>query len=190
MIDVIKHGNVQHRAVCESCGCVFNYGNEDTTPDGKNVVCPECGHLIPAEGVEHEECERMKTADFYGYTVPLDAHRVMCDIFDCFDFDKVHRCMEALDWKWAGLPEFANEDYGPGGTEDLCMRTPTLDEIKSRAAKILYDAYSEKVTIKSGGFRAAYEYYEDDDEYVLTLSFEIDDTHAGWNYKDRELTCY
>jgi len=80
-----------------------------------------------------------------------------------FDWNKVHKTMIALDWKW-----FFN-DIVPEGIEGN-MRTPSINEMKHLAEDLLYKVYIDE-TIKmsaKGGFEAIRE----DDE--LSLSFVID----------------
>jgi hypothetical protein len=58
-----------------------------------------------------------------------------------FDFQKVHDIMKSLDWKWA---------YCKDGT-------PSVEELKTEAHRLLVDACEEETYISTGGFRAVYE---------------------------------
>jgi hypothetical protein len=86
--------------------------------------------------------------------------RMITDIMEDFDFEKVHNIMMSLDWKW---------DIGNGETT-----VPSIYRITSQAERLLRDAakdYGKKDhhTISSGGFTATL--YED----MLTLSFELEE---------------
>ena len=69
-----------------------------------------------------------------------------------FNFEKVHKTMQVLDWKW----------YHPG--EDG-TKVPTFNEIKTRAKTLLQEAAESAVLTKdeyvigTGGFRAEAKYY-------------------------------
>ena len=69
-----------------------------------------------------------------------------------FNYEKVHKTMQVLDWKW----------YHPG--EDG-TKVPSIDEIKYRAKTLLQEAAESAVLTKgeyvigTGGFRAEAKYY-------------------------------
>lgn len=44
MIKILKQGNENYRATCTSCGCEFEYENEDVW--GNLVKCPCCGKYV------------------------------------------------------------------------------------------------------------------------------------------------
>ena len=75
------------------------------------------------------------------------------EIMDWFDFAKVAKVMEALDWKWA------NE-------------RPSEPEIRARARELIEDAVKNKRGIASGGFFAKYQ--EEEGEEFIELSFVVD----------------
>ena len=82
------------------------------------------------------------------------------NIMEDFDFKRVHDVMEHLDWKWAMTK------YG----------TPTLDELKSEAKRLLIEACIERNCIATGGFRAVYEEgTPDDPEPFIGLEFIIEE---------------
>lgn len=78
------------------------------------------------------------------------------EIMDEFDFDKVHRCMVALDWQWARLE-----------------RIPEKPEIRKSARQQLRDAV-ERGCGGTGGFRVMI----DRKNGVLTLSFVVEEWDA------------
>lgn len=94
-------------------------------------------------------------------------------VLDYFDFEKVHKTMEALDWNWST-------------TEGV----PMIGELRSRARELLTEAVTKVKqnqefgaghTIATGGFRATANRYEDDPEKIyLRLSFEV----ADWDNYD------
>lgn len=50
MKTIIKHGNIDiYQVICEKCGCIFQYNDEDILEDDKDfyfrykVSCPDCG---------------------------------------------------------------------------------------------------------------------------------------------------
>lgn len=61
-----------------------------------------------------------------------------------FNFEKIHKIMVAVDWKWS---------VGPG--PDGC-RVPDLEDLRSQAERLLYAAVRDSDTVSSGGFKAAY----------------------------------
>ena len=83
------------------------------------------------------------------------------EIMDCFDFEKVHRCMVALDWMW-----------GMGQT----MAIPEKHEIRSTGRRILRDCIAGK-SYGTGGFQAAI----NREDGSLSLQFIVADWDA---YKD------
>lgn len=69
-----------------------------------------------------------------------------------FDFERVHKTMQTLDWKW----------YHPG--EDG-TKVPSLDEIKKRARQVIQEAAESaamskgEYVIGTGGFHGEAKYY-------------------------------
>ena len=98
------------------------------------------------------------------------------DIMENFNFDKVHKIMTMLDWKWAMT---ANG-------------VPSMDELRAEAKRLLIDAAVERTCVATGGFRAVYESDGSDDPYI-GLEFiveecegfvddEDDDDHTDGTY--------
>ena len=71
-----------------------------------------------------------------------------------FDFGKVRRIMEVLDWKWA-------RTLSEGGI-------PTISDLRAEAKRLLVEAATEHSTISTGGLRAVYMRDDewDDDPYI------------------------
>ena len=71
-------------------------------------------------------------------------------ILNHFDFNKVKKIMDVLNWKWASSKN----------------GVPDIDEIIGLATRLLIDACVEKQNISTGGFRAVYDDNGDGDPYV------------------------
>lgn len=97
-----------------------------------------------------------------------------------FDFDRVHKAMTILDWKWS-VPGSATTWAGSD------VQVPSLEYIKDRAKEILQNAAEEAVFSKeeyyvsTGGFRAEAKYYKKDPKYReksflwVRLAFELEE---------------
>jgi hypothetical protein len=81
--------------------------------------------------------------------IPIDpVNQMIDDILDEFDFNKVHKAMEALDWRWVGTG------------------VPTIDELRNGAHHLLRGAansrlyefknehWLEGIVNSTGGFQA------------------------------------
>ena len=79
------------------------------------------------------------------------------NIMENFDFERVHKTMKKLNWKW-----FISVEEGE--------RVPTLNEIKETALKMLHDAI-EKYSYSTGGFSVKY----NKDTGRLSLSFVVEE---------------
>ena len=71
-------------------------------------------------------------------------------ILNHFDFNKVKKIMDVLNWKWVSSKN----------------GVPDMDEIIGLATRLLIDACIEKTNISTGGFRAVYDDNGDGDPYV------------------------
>ena len=90
--------------------------------------------------------------------------KVLDEIFDNFDFEKVKSVMDALDWKWDGLARF-------DPTDNFKLKkgfyVPTLDEIKQFAANLLWDCVNMKdVVVATGGFRVEKDFSDPDTLHI------------------------
>ena len=97
--------------------------------------------------------------------------RVLDDIFDNFDFEKVKKAMDALDWKW---------DVGTSATPDEeRFAVPTLERIKKEAAHLMWDcANMDTDALGRGGFRVEKDFNNPDDPW-MRLVFEVTDWDAS-----------
>jgi hypothetical protein len=86
------------------------------------------------------------------------------DIIDEFDFEKVKKVMDFLDWKW-----HAAEDGVPRIAE---LRKSARSLLKQCAFKVLLSSEIDaESSIATGGFRA--NAYKCDDKVFLKLTFEL-----------------
>ena len=79
----------------------------------------------------------------------------MDEVMDWFDFEKVHRCMVALNWTW----------YDVG--------VPDVPTMRKKVREYMVDAYRVNGAVGSGGFEV--EYNED------TKSFKVRFVVADWD---------
>lgn len=86
------------------------------------------------------------------------------EIMDWFDFEKVHRVMVSLNWKWVSF----------GG--------PSIQEIRVFARKLLYTAVSETIDngcedydTGSGGFNVQINTDKETGKLYIKLTFQITD---------------
>jgi hypothetical protein len=92
------------------------------------------------------------------YEKLLDSERVRFhEIIDNFDFEKVHRCMTLMDWRWA-----------------TTNGVPSLEDIKNTASRLLLDViigirFSATYNVGTGGFHVTYDKKYDG----ILLSFVI-----------------
>ena len=67
------------------------------------------------------------------------------EIMDWFDFERVRKTMNALDWKWMDNPE-----------------SPTVQELKQKVRELFWSCYDRKADFSSiGGFKVRIDYEED-----------------------------
>ena len=71
------------------------------------------------------------------------------ECLNTFNFDRVHKVMEQVEWKWA--------------TRDG-LKVPTVVQLVLAAQQYLNAAWDQRTTIESGGLRAVY-VQPDVDEY-------------------------
>lgn len=98
---------------------------------------------------------------------------VLDDIFDNFDFEKVKKTMDALNWTW-----WVWIDPKVGTLDNEGKRVPTLDEIKKVAANLLWEcANMNEDVIATGGFRVEKDFSDPENPW-MRLSFEVTDWDA------------
>ena len=96
---------------------------------------------------------------------------VLNDVFDNFDFERVKKTMDALDWKWDLSTSASPPDEKP--------RVPTLDKIKEEAACLMWECATQDVSVvATGGFRVEKDFSDPNDPW-MRLSFEVTDWDAS-----------
>lgn len=70
------------------------------------------------------------------------------EIMDWFDFERVAKVMEFLNWKWVSAED----------------GVPSIGEIKKSARRLLKEAIKNKTSIATGGFKVT---YIPKDDYIL-----------------------
>lgn len=81
--------------------------------------------------------------------------------------------MDILDWRWVGS-----------------NGVPTLEEIKNTAMSLVEDAYNRKTTIATGGFKAVYDFYEEENSESVELIFYIEDVSPYVDTDDLSVSYY
>jgi len=90
--------------------------------------------------------------------------RKIANVMENFDFYKVHRVMELLQWVWIGC--------GEGGKATV----PTVGHMRAEAKRLLIESAYEKTNISTGGFKAVYETTgPDDKDPYIGLEFIVED---------------
>ena len=104
--------------------------------------------------------------------------KVLDDIFDNFDFDRVKQTMDALDWKW---------DVGTSATPDEeRFAVPTLEKIKKEAARLMWEcANMDTERLATGGLVVEKDFTDPDDPW-MRLSFEVTDWDAAGTELDED----
>lgn len=95
----------------------------------------------------------------------MEDRDIVDEILDNFDFDKVVKVMEYLEWTW----------FSTGG------ETVYVSDARKFARQLLTEALrkvkvntNDESNIASGGFRAEAETFLDDDKKYAKLTFEIE----------------
>ncbi len=96
---------------------------------------------------------------------------VLDNVFDNFDFERVKKTMDALDWKW---------DLGTSATpDDERFEVPSLDKIKAEAARLMWNCANEDIdVIATGGLRVEKDFSDPDDPW-MRLSFDVTEWDAS-----------
>lgn len=96
----------------------------------------------------------------------IDEQKMVDEVMDWFDWERVHKVMEFLDWKWG-----------------LAGEVPSIQELRSKAREHMYiviDANKPQYMITSGGLKATA--FRDEKSGKLTgvhLEFVLADWYAG-----------
>lgn len=99
----------------------------------------------------------------------INKQKAIDDIVDNFNWEKVHKTMEALDWTW----------------HDSEDETPTIGMLFRCAVGLLHDAYDgaerfkANYSARTGGFHAR-AIVDEGEIYELRLTFEV----TSWEYNE------
>ena len=96
-----------------------------------------------------------------------DREKMIDEVIDRFNFERVHITMQALDWQWCS-------------TEGNGHTVPTIERLKSTARHLLRESINNKVCA-SGGFEARYHPKVDKDSEYFELKFIL---HHADSYDD------
>lgn len=100
------------------------------------------------------------------------------EVLDNFDFEKVHKVMTFLDWKWTSLSDATNE----------VPSIAKLDRSAQQYLEMAYDGLAEasyednEYMVGSGGFEARAKRYHsglDKPDILMTLSFNLAEWEAA-----------
>ncbi len=94
------------------------------------------------------------------------------EVLDNFDFEKVHKVMTFLDWKWISLSDATNEV--PSIAKLVRTAQQYLEMAYDGLAKASYE--DNQYMVGSGGFEAQAKRYPaglDKPDVLLTLSFNL-----------------
>lgn len=97
-----------------------------------------------------------------------------------FDFQKVHKVMQALDWKWA----FSETETGVPSIGELVLHLQRL--LSDASTGLLRSVISSGGTVNKqyilgcGGFTVSANYWHEDDCYTIDAAFEV----ASWSTRD------
>ena len=180
MIEITKNGELNFfNGKCPKCGCEFTFDERDIKTEEffddaieetiRYIDCPYCMHQINIDSDDVYVIIPSKKEE--PKETPLN--KIKKEILEYFDFDKVQTVMCYLDWQWAG-----------------CNCVPSTKEIKECAMRLVEEAYSNKSTVATGGFKAAYHFYEDTNEECVELSFYLDEAAPCVNKDTGEVNWY
>jgi hypothetical protein len=97
---------------------------------------------------------------------------IILTILNNFDYEKVHRCMLALNWTWASSLS--------------SIRTPSIEEIQTQCFKYMCDIMEKAIEspsvrfrLRTGGF-----YYEHLGDFFFSMEFVV--ANREWTWDDIE----
>ena len=108
--------------------------------------------------------------------VELKLMKEIDHITEMFDFEKVHKVMKFLNWRWY-FREDKNDPFSKA-TQRVPKISEMIFEAKEkliRAGNYAYDN-EEKYTVSSGGFIASAYYDKEEGEWYLDLIFGIEES--------------
>lgn len=100
---------------------------------------------------------------------PKHFHKVLNE----FDFEKVQKCMELLEWETI----LFNEKQG------FYSAIPTVEDLKKEAINLLFHAYEHKEDCGSGGLYVKFRKGEDRETIKLYFQLESSFYDSSWDKK-------
>jgi len=92
-------------------------------------------------------------------TVEKNKERVVSEVLDMFNFEKVHKTMVFLDWKW-------KSGY-----------VPTVEELRKQAKILMFEILeSESMILSTGGFTVV-KIPVEKDKVMLELMFNVESAY-------------
>jgi len=149
---ILKEGNLQKDEsptsiqVCGNCGSCLEISDNEWAKDfeyDEFVNCPYCNSEVYRD---------------YRNTIPALEYPLADKVVNNTDFEKIHKAMGALNWRWAGYETIP----------------PTINELKERAKDLLIEALKRKTSIGTGGFWVEYLAPDEYGNEGVILSFQVD----------------
>ena len=102
------------------------------------------------------------------FLLPPKLRNKIDDIMENFDFERVHKVMDMLEWRWGSAKN----------------GVPSVEELKKEAKRLLVSACVEKNHISTGGFKAVFEKstgwgLDNDDDPYVGLEFILEEWEGG-----------
>lgn len=151
---VLKNGifnnanpNFPTKVICPACEAELEVDRNDWThfPNGNHAVgCPCCGFYIEYGPQENKTKQNQQ--------------KMIEEIINYTDFEKIHKAMEALDWGWATVND----------------KVPTEEELKEQAKSLLFESLEKKCNVATGGFWVEYLAPDEDADEGVNLSFKVE----------------
>ena len=96
----------------------------------------------------------------------------ICEILVDFDFARVKKTMEAVNWKWE-LPKILNDDPGDNpGPDIMTERTPTEIEMKRKVFHLLVETINSEEGKYDGGFETQFK-WKDESKTSFSVSLQF-----------------
>lgn len=145
---------------CPMCHTELAVDNSDwkTSPaTGKQFInCPWCGHHINR-----------------GVFGPNDVRtKLVNELADAFDVERVHTVMNLLNWKWYGIEGI-----------------PTEDDIRQKVRDLVMETLERRCPIATAGFATEYIPANEDSDEGVAIRFQLDSLCACIN-NDNEVEFY
>lgn len=94
------------------------------------------------------------------FPIENNKEKIVNNIITHFDFEKVHKMMTAVDWKWY-RPESGNTEI------------PTIDDLRDTATELLYTALNRDMLLRRLGTGGFYVTRNIDDDNITQVKLEF-----------------